>query len=67
MFKRDVRLYLADMEDSIAAIEEFTAGLEYESFASDRKTYSATLREFIVIGEAIANIPAEIKNRVPFH
>lgn len=65
MYKRDIRLYLADIEESIAAIEEFTAGLEYESFAADRKTYSATLREFIVIGEAIANIPDEVKNRVP--
>jgi uncharacterized protein with HEPN domain len=65
MYKRDIRLYLADIEESIAAIEDFTAGLEYESFAADRKTYSATLREFIVIGEAIANIPDEVKNRVP--
>ena len=65
MFKRDIRLYLADIEDSIAAIEEFTAGMEYEESAGDRKTYSATLREFIVIGEAIANIPDEVKNRVP--
>ena len=65
MYKRDIRLYLADIEESIAAIEDFTAGLEYESFAADRKTYSATLREFIIIGEAIANIPDEVKNRVP--
>lgn len=65
MYKRDIRLYLADIEESIAAIEEFTVGLEYEAFAADRKTYSATLREFIVIGEAIANIPDEVKNRVP--
>jgi uncharacterized protein with HEPN domain len=49
MYRRDVRLYLADIEESIAAIEEFTDGLDYEFFAKDRKTYSATLREFIVI------------------
>ncbi len=65
MYKRDVRLYLADIDESIAAIEEFTAGLDYETFAGDRKTYSATLREFIVIGEAIANIPDEVKSRAP--
>ncbi len=56
MFKRDVGLYLSDIDESIAAIEEFTSGLDFETFANDRKTYSATLREFIVIGEAIANI-----------
>lgn len=65
MYKRDVRLYLADIDEAIAAIEEYTAGLNYETFAGDRKTYSATLREFIVIGEAIANIPDEIKAAVP--
>lgn len=65
MFKRDARLYLADIDESIAAIEDFTLGHDYGSFARDRKTYSATLREFIVIGEAIGNIPDEIKNRVP--
>lgn len=65
MYKRDVRLYLADIDEAIAAIEDYTAGLDYETFAGDRKTYSATLREFIVIGEAIANIPDEIKKAVP--
>lgn len=65
MYKRDVRLYLADIDEAIAAIEEYTAGLDYETFAGDRKTYSATLREFIVIGEAIANIPDEVKKAVP--
>jgi len=65
MYKRDVRLYLADIDDAVAAIEEYTAGLNYEAFAGDRKTYSATLREFIVIGEAIANIPDEVKNQAP--
>lgn len=53
MFRRDIQLYLDDIEESIAAIEEFTADLKFDFFASDRKTYSATLREFIVIGEAI--------------
>lgn len=65
MYKRDIRLYIGDIQESVAAIEDFTAGLDYESFAGDRKTYSATLREFIVIGEAIANIPDEVKDRVP--
>jgi uncharacterized protein with HEPN domain len=65
MFRRDIQLYLDDIEESMAAIEEFTAELEFESFANDRKTYSATLREFFVIGEAISNIPDEVKTRAP--
>lgn len=63
MFRRDVRLFLADIAESIQAIEEFTRDISYEFFLSDRKTYSATLREFTVIGEAIANIPDDIKNQ----
>lgn len=60
-----MRLYLDDIEESIAAIEEFPSGCSYEYFCSDRKTYSATLREFIVIGEAISNLSDKDKNRVP--
>ena len=54
-----------DILESIDAIEDFVAGYDYKSFHSDRKTYSATLREFIVIGEAIANIPDDLKDRFP--
>lgn len=65
MFERDVRLYLEDILDSIAAIEEFTCGIGYDFFCTDRKPYSATLREFIVIGEAITHIPAPFKADFP--
>lgn len=65
MYKRDIALYLADVDEAIAAIESYTAGIDIDFFKSDRKTYSATLREFIVIGEAIAHIPDEIKQQIP--
>lgn len=65
MCKRDIRLYFADIDESLTAIEDYTIDLDYDAFVADRKTYSATLREFIVIGEAIANIPDEIKNQAP--
>lgn len=65
MSKRHVRQYLLDIDDSVAAIEDFTADCTYAFFCADRKTYSATLREFIVIGEAIANLPDSMKDRVP--
>lgn len=65
MSERDPALFIADIIESIDAIEDFVAGCDYESFFNDRKTYSATLREFIVIGEAIANLPDELKNQFP--
>ena len=65
MSSREIYLYLADIIESIDAINDFTKGYDYASFVSDRKTYSATLREFIVIGEAIAHIPEEIRADFP--
>ena len=65
MSERDPALFIADILESIDAIEDFVTGCDYEHFINDRKTYSATLREFIVIGEAIANLPDELKNQFP--
>jgi len=65
MFERDIALFLSDIEESIAAIELFAFDIDFEFFQADRKTYSATLREFIVIGEAIASLPDDFKNQNP--
>ena len=61
MSDRDVRLYCADVLDSGAAILEFVKGLTFEEFCSDRKTYSAVIREFETIGEAVGKLPEELK------
>jgi len=58
---RSDKLYLEDIAESIAAIADFTAGLDVGSFRHDRKTYSATLRELQIIGEAIGKISKETK------
>jgi len=65
MSKRDSALYIADILDSIEAIEEFTSDINYETFINDRKTYSATLREFMVIGEAISKIIDLLETKKP--
>jgi uncharacterized protein with HEPN domain len=31
--------------------------MSFEEFSKDRKTYSAVIREFEVIGEAVGNLP----------
>jgi uncharacterized protein with HEPN domain len=53
---RDWRLRLRDILDAIAAIQEYTAGMDFESFCQDRKTVDAVVRNFTVIGEAAAHI-----------
>jgi len=47
------RLYLSDIADSSQAIFEYTRELSFEAFCQDRKTYSAVIREFEIIGEAV--------------
>lgn len=56
MSKRGIKLYIEDILESIDAIEEFTKDIGYEEFCNDRKTYSATIREYIIIGEAVSHL-----------
>ena len=65
MQNRNIKFYLKDILESIKAIKEFTKDIDYNIFISDRKTYSATLREFIVIGEAISKIDDKFKIEHP--
>jgi uncharacterized protein with HEPN domain len=63
MSKRNDTLYLKDIIESILAIESFLDDMDYEAFVNDRKTYSATLRELEVIGEA--RLSEEVKSLHP--
>jgi uncharacterized protein with HEPN domain len=63
MSERDFRLYLSDILDSGHAIQEFVKGLSFEEFCKDRKTYSAVIREFEVIGEAVGKCFEELKRK----
>ena len=65
MYERDFRLYLSDILDSGRAIQEFVKGLSFEGFCKDRKTYSAVIREFEVIGEAVGKCFEELKRKHP--
>jgi len=51
--QRDPRAYLNDILEAAAAIEAATAGLDGESYGSNRLIRSAVEREFIIIGEAL--------------
>jgi uncharacterized protein with HEPN domain len=61
MSDRDVGLYCADILDSGGAILEFVKGLTFEEFSNDRKTCSAVIREFEIIGEAVGKLPERLK------
>ena len=60
MSRRDERLFIQDIADSVAAIIEFTSKLTVEEFAKNRLVYSATIREFEIIGEATIHLSSEL-------
>jgi len=69
MSKRDELLFLQDILDSVNAIFEFTHSLDAEIFSQNRLVYSATIREFEIIGEATIHLCDETLskyNQVPW-
>jgi len=58
-------LYLKDMLAAIDAIDEFTEGMSLEAFQADDKTVSAVIRKLEVIGEAVKQIPDDLRTKWP--
>ena len=56
---------LCDIVDNIDAIEAFTAGMDFEAFAADRKTLYAVVRALEIVSEASRRLPPELKSRRP--
>ena len=63
MSKRDARLYCDDILESGSAILDFIQQMSFGEFCNDRKTYSAVIREFEIIGEAVGKLPQSLKER----
>lgn len=64
MSKKD-QLFLDDILESAQAIQRYVENIDLLTFIKDRKTYSATIREFQIIGEAVDNISRDIKSNYP--
>jgi len=62
---RDYQLYLKDIVDAMHSIEAFIAGLDLEAFEADDKTASAVMRKLEIIGEAVKQIPDDIRLKNP--
>lgn len=65
MSKRDYKLYMEDILESIEKINIYTKGMNWEKFAGDNKTIDAAIRNLEIIGEASRQIPEAIKNNYP--
>ena len=62
---RDFRVYLEDVAGAIAKVRRYVAGMSKESFASDEKTVDAVVRNLEVIGEAVKQVPEDVRNTYP--
>jgi len=58
---RDYSLYLKDILAAIESIESFIAGMNLDTFQIDDKTNSAVMRKLEIIGEAVKQIPDEMR------
>lgn len=65
MSSRDWQLRIHDILSAIQAIQTSTADLDFEAFTADETPVKAVLYDFIVIGEASANIPANVQEQYP--
>lgn len=61
--KRDYKLYLNDIKESIELIEIYLKNINEVDFIKDNKLQDAVIRRFEIIGEASRNIPRALKDK----
>ena len=61
MSKREWKLFVEDILESVEKIEEYVKDMTPDGFKQDRKTTDAVVRNFEIIGEASRYIPDDIK------
>ena len=63
--KKDPKIFLHHILESIGKIEAHLDGYSEEQFSKDTKTQDATVRRLEIIGEAAKNLSAEFKAKHP--
>jgi uncharacterized protein with HEPN domain len=53
------------VREGIANVAEFLGAMTREKFQADKKTLHAVVRNLEVIGEAVKNVPSEVRDRHP--
>lgn len=63
--KKDPRIYLDDILECIALIEEYVAGKTFEEFDKNTELQDAVIRRMEIIGEATKRIPEKMRKARP--
>ncbi len=62
---RDLRLYLTDILIAGEKVLRYTEGMKFENFVADDRTFDAVIRNLQIIGEAVKNIPDDVRELNP--
>jgi uncharacterized protein with HEPN domain len=62
---RSLYLSLEDIIEAIRKIHTYTDNMDFPQFCDDERTVDAVIRNLTVIGEAVKNIPDDIRNIEP--
>jgi uncharacterized protein with HEPN domain len=63
MSRRTDALYLREIKEAIEAIQDYTREISFDDFRVDRMRYSAVIREFEIIGEAVGKLDDRLKEK----
>lgn len=63
--KKDARVYIEDILESISRIGAYTDNVKEEVFLKNYQIQDAVFRRLEIIGEAVKKIPSDIKNKYP--
>jgi uncharacterized protein with HEPN domain len=64
MSRRNDRLLILDIIDSIEKVKRYSEGLNYRQFSKDYKTIDAVVRNFEIIGEASNHLSKKVKDGI---
>jgi uncharacterized protein with HEPN domain len=64
MSKRNDKILILDIVDSITKIKRYSEGLNYRQFSKDDKTIDAVVRNFEIIGEASNHLSKIVKGEI---
>ena len=62
---KDYKVFLEEILEAIGKICNYTNGMSQQGFTADAKTRDAVIRNPEIIGEAVKQIPEEIRLRRP--
>jgi uncharacterized protein with HEPN domain len=62
---KDPRVYLTHILECIHLVEDYISGLNYEGFEERQQVQDAVLRRIEIIGEAVKNLPEDLREANP--